>query len=81
MVELPEPLAAASLRCQIALREVADGTLDPTRANAVANLARALCRLHEVWVVEDRLDAVERHLTDIEIATGPTANGAKVWHP
>jgi len=42
-----------------ALEEVHDGTLQPSRATAMAALASAAIRVYEVAEIEQRLDALE----------------------
>ena len=59
---MPEPIAEAVLRLRVAMAEVHRGELEPARANAVANCARALAQVWDVHVTEGRLDEVEQHL-------------------
>ena len=62
------------------LDDVRAGRIEPARGHAVAALARAIVHAFDQWDTAVRLDAVEAHLDDIDLATGRT-NGSRVWHP
>lgn len=62
LARMPAPIAEAVGLLRVAMAEVHRGELEPARANAMANCARALATVWDVHVTEGRLDEVERHL-------------------
>jgi hypothetical protein len=67
---MPKDMKALGERILAAFDRVERGSLDPSRAHAMARLVAAYVQLHQVGELEGRLEALE------QAATGPKRWGS-----